>query len=173
MTREHIYAFEVSQKFLFGMLELYLWRLSRTKFWLYFNCKILYQITLNWNLKWIFLVCKHSKYTSFVPHRLIFTVLCIWQGINSSKSMSPDSKEFCPNSWFEVDKEMHQDGFCKQVSWKCCFICVCLPVCYPCYLSRTIRWVVVDIFTILMEIFEQVTVYFMVQLQQRVRFYSL
>ena len=68
--------------------------------------------------------------------------------------MSPDGKEFCPDSWFEVDKEMHQDGFCKQASWKCCFVCVCLPVCYPCYLSRTIRWVVVDVFTIVVELFE-------------------
>ena len=53
--------------------------------------------------------------------------------------MSPEEKEYCPNNWFELKKDVHQDGYCKQLSWKCCFICVCLPLCYPCYLTRTVR----------------------------------
>ena len=53
--------------------------------------------------------------------------------------MSPEGKEYCPNNWFEVDKEVTQEGFCQQLSWKCCFVCVCLPVCYPCYFTRTVR----------------------------------
>ena len=54
--------------------------------------------------------------------------------------MSPEEKEYCPNNWFELKKDVHQDGYCKQLSWKCCFICVCLPLCYPCYLTRTVRF---------------------------------
>ena len=60
-------------------------------------------------------------------------------GKTRSKSMSPDNIDFCPNNWFEVKKDVEQDGFCEQASWKCCFLCVCLPLCYPCYLSRTVR----------------------------------
>ena len=60
-------------------------------------------------------------------------------GKTRSKSMSPDNIDFCPNNWFEVKKDVEQEGFCEQASWKCCFLCVCLPLCYPCYLSRTVR----------------------------------
>ena len=62
-------------------------------------------------------------------------------------SMSPIAKDFCPNNWFEVDKEVNQEGFCKQLSWKCCFVCICLPVCYPCYLTRTVRYKTIAIFS--------------------------
>ena len=27
----------------------------------------------------------------------------------------------------------------RSCSWKCCFIFLCLPVCYPCYITRTFR----------------------------------
>ena len=54
--------------------------------------------------------------------------------------MNLDGKEYCPNNWFEIDKDVTQEGFCEQLSWKCCFVCVCLPVCYPCYFTRTIRY---------------------------------
>ena len=54
---------------------------------------------------------------------------------------SPDSREFCPNSWFQVDRPANDPGFCRQLSWKCCFLFLCLPLCYPCYLSRTVRLV--------------------------------
>eukprot|EP00092_Neocalanus_flemingeri_P000469 GFUD01000499.1.p1 GENE.GFUD01000499.1~~GFUD01000499.1.p1 ORF type:complete len:859 (+),score=220.76 GFUD01000499.1:44-2620(+) len=54
-------------------------------------------------------------------------------------STSPDSKDFCPRAWFHVEKDISDSGFCHRLSWKCCFLCFCLPICYPCYLTRTIR----------------------------------
>ena len=27
----------------------------------------------------------------------------------------------------------------RSCSWKCCFIFLCLPICYPCYITRTFR----------------------------------
>ena len=27
----------------------------------------------------------------------------------------------------------------RSCSWKCCFIFICLPLCYPCYITRTFR----------------------------------
>ena len=60
--------------------------------------------------------------------------------VKRHESMNLDGKEYCPNNWFEIDKDVTQEGFCEQLSWKCCFVCVCLPVCYPCYFTRTIRY---------------------------------
>ena len=55
------------------------------------------------------------------------------------KSVSPDSSDYCPNNWFELKAEEEQEGFVAQLCWKWCFLCVCLPLCYPCYLTRTLR----------------------------------
>lgn len=43
--------------------------------------------------------------------------------------------EFCPHAWYREAKE---EGGVRG-SWRLAFLCLCLPVCYPCYLSRSLR----------------------------------
>ena len=46
-----------------------------------------------------------------------------------------DSFQCLPAGWFQVPAK----DVCSWFCWKFCFLCFCLPVCYPCYLTRTFR----------------------------------
>ena len=53
--------------------------------------------------------------------------------INCCGVFDPEGKlvDLCPKSWFEVGSE--------SILWRICFVTCCLPLCYPCYLTRTLR----------------------------------
>lgn len=54
-----------------------------------------------------------------------------------------DQVDLCPPSWFrELTDEPETRAWAvnaRRVLWRLCFISTCLPLCYPCYLSRTFR----------------------------------
>lgn len=50
-----------------------------------------------------------------------------------------DSLQLCPPVWYEAPEAASQRRRCVQCVWKLCFLCICLPICYPCYLSRVAR----------------------------------
>ncbi len=43
--------------------------------------------------------------------------------------------DLCPRSWFNLG----ESGGCLDGIWKMLFIVCCLPLCYPCYLTRCVR----------------------------------
>ena len=47
----------------------------------------------------------------------------------------PQVKNHTPKEELNVNKRVIAERIC----WRACFITICLPMCYPCYLSRTIR----------------------------------
>jgi len=49
-------------------------------------------------------------------------------------------EDLCPESWYQVHaQEGDRVECCKQWIWKVCLWFCCLPMCYPCYFSRTYR----------------------------------
>jgi len=55
--------------------------------------------------------------------------------------------DLCPRKWFcccsigssgSVDRQRRRPGFLHFV-WRICFVILCLPLCYPCYLTRRLR----------------------------------
>ena len=69
-------------------------------------------------------------------------VVCV-QPLATGRSGSPvgsgfgsdcEQESLCPGWWFRLGS-----GSCRDVLWKLCFISCCLPLCYWCYLSRTMR----------------------------------
>lgn len=49
-------------------------------------------------------------------------------------------EDLCPESWYQVHaQEGDRVEWCKQWIWKVCLWFCCLPMCYPCYFSRTYR----------------------------------
>ena len=51
------------------------------------------------------------------------------------QSSENDSFQCLPAEVFQVPPGEVSSWLC----WKFCFLCFCVPVCYPCYLSRTLR----------------------------------
>ena len=47
--------------------------------------------------------------------------------------------DFCPSIWFHPTEETSGKNICGFLSWKVCFLCICLPMCYPCYLTREVK----------------------------------
>lgn len=56
-----------------------------------------------------------------------------------------DSLELCPSVWFDSPEAASSRRKCAKCIWKLCFFCVCLPMCYPCYISRVLRYLVLRI----------------------------
>ena len=57
-----------------------------------------------------------------------------------SVKLREDQIDFCPQFWFKDLKS--SPNTCKRFKrflWRVSFLFTCLPLCYPCYLSRTIR----------------------------------
>jgi len=54
----------------------------------------------------------------------------------SSKIENQTALEYCPDVWYNSDEKNQS---CKTFCWQSCFLCICLPICYPCYLTRAIR----------------------------------
>ena len=61
-----------------------------------------------------------------------------------------DQIDFCPKFWFREfnnkksnSRKNNNKCSCRKrvqtVIWRICFLLTCLPMCYPCYLSRSIR----------------------------------
>lgn len=52
-----------------------------------------------------------------------------------------DQVDFCPHFWFhDLVQPCHNScrNF-KRFVWRLCFLFTCLPMCYPCYVTRSIR----------------------------------
>ena len=60
-----------------------------------------------------------------------------------SSSAREDQIDLCPSLWYrEFIQDEQGTGTCHQcrrLLWRLCFITTCLPLCYPCYLTRSIR----------------------------------
>ena len=72
----------------------------------------------------------------------------------ASQKIREDQIDFCPKFWFREfsnkssnnsRKNNNNSNKCscrkrvQTVIWRICFLLTCLPMCYPCYLSRSIR----------------------------------
>lgn len=54
----------------------------------------------------------------------------------STSKIGDDQIDFCPPFWFQ---DLGSGSNLKRFLWRLCFLVTCLPLCYPCYLTRTIR----------------------------------
>ena len=51
-----------------------------------------------------------------------------------------DQFDFCPQNWFQdLGNSPTTCKKFKRFLWRLSFLFTCLPLCYPCYLSRTVR----------------------------------
>ena len=50
-------------------------------------------------------------------------------------SLEEPGLELCPRSWY---LEAREEGGARG-TWRLAFLCLCLPLCYPCYLTRSLR----------------------------------
>lgn len=53
----------------------------------------------------------------------------------SQDSSEQERFEMCPHAWYRQAKE---EGGARG-TWRLMFLCLCLPLCYPCYLTRSAR----------------------------------
>ena len=59
---------------------------------------------------------------------------------SSEVKLRENQIDFCPQYWFQDLKS--SPNTCKKLRrflWRLSFLVTCLPLCYPCYLSRTVR----------------------------------
>ena len=58
---------------------------------------------------------------------------------SNSKNIRDDQIDFCPPFWFKDLRIGDKDFKIANFLWRLCFVVTCLPLCYPCYVSRSIR----------------------------------
>lgn len=57
-----------------------------------------------------------------------------------SVKLREDQFDFCPQNWFQdLGNSPNSCKKFKRFLWRLSFLFTCLPLCYPCYLSRTVR----------------------------------
>ena len=57
-----------------------------------------------------------------------------------SVKLREDQFDFCPQNWFQdLGNSPTTCKKFKRFLWRLSFLFTCLPLCYPCYLSRTVR----------------------------------
>ena len=57
-----------------------------------------------------------------------------------SGTVREDQVDFCPQIWFkDLKKSPKSCEKFRRFLWRLCFLVTCLPLCYPCYLSRSMR----------------------------------
>ncbi len=55
---------------------------------------------------------------------------------STSSILASDQVDLCPKFWFTDLKTCSKP---QRFLWRFCFLVTCLPLCYPCYLSRSLR----------------------------------